>query len=197
VTVTITTQAPAPGEKVSAALFGDAVVTDLINLANALAFTTPIYAYKTGDESVTSSTTPQDDDHLFVPVVSGAVYEISADLWITGRGTSVQSDFKAQFTFPTPATFIWGGAGLNSGLNVGVSTAGAGNFGGFTTTSSPTSTLAFGTPDTNLALVQVKATLDTTAGGSGTVRLQWAQVNSSVTATTLKKLSRLRAQRMI
>lgn len=195
--VTITTQAPAPGERVSAALFGDAVVTDLINLANAQAFDAPLYAYKTGDESVTSSTTEQDDDHLFLSVVSGAVYEIEANLWVTGKGTTTQSDFKARFTFPTPATFNWGGAGLAAGLNGAASTVGTGNWGGFITTTSPTSSLTWGTPDTNFAVVQLKATLDTTAGGSGTLRLQWAQVNSSGTATTLKKLSRLRAQRMV
>src|SRR5207253_11445727 len=51
------------------------------------------YIAKTADETVTSSTTLQNDDHLVLPVVASAVYTFALDLYMT-ESTDFVGDFK-------------------------------------------------------------------------------------------------------
>jgi hypothetical protein len=55
------------------------------------------YVYKTADETVTSSTTLQDDDHLFQALTSGKNYWIELNLLVSRTDTSNSVGFKIAF----------------------------------------------------------------------------------------------------
>jgi hypothetical protein len=197
-TVTITTQAPLPGEKVSASLFGDAVVTDLNALASQLGFITPVFAQKIADESVTSSTTPQNDDHLFCAGVAGAAYEVYVQLSVTGAGSATVGDVSIQFTFPTSGSgqsLALGYTGLTNSVAYGFNTAGSVNNVTFRNTTSPSNGASFGTPSTNFTPIFISG-IWVVGTVAGTLQLQWAQRVSSGTATTARTGSLMRLMRL-
>jgi hypothetical protein len=61
----------------------------------------PIYARKTSDETIISSSTLQNDDDLAWPVAASAVYEFELHM-LASSGTT--PDLKTGFTFPTGMT---------------------------------------------------------------------------------------------
>lgn len=151
---------------------GERVTADLLNEF------APLSAVKSADESVTSSTTLQNDDSLFLSVAANTSYQISVLLVYNG-GTQGSSDLKVGWTAPSGATLVWGIAYRDTG---GAAHIGAGDI---------TLTLAAGTNGTsNNYSVLVTATL-TTGSTAGTLQLQWAQNTSSSTATTVKAGSSL------
>lgn len=131
---------------------------------------------KTADESVTSSTTLQDDDHLTASLESGRTYAVrvfaafgsgafppAATMAFTGTSS------LAQFTAMTVATTTTG---------ISSDTAWGGNV-----------TLGSAAPP----LVAVLTAVITTTS-SGTAKFQWAQSSSSATATTLRRASTMIVQ---
>lgn len=145
----------------------------------------PQQAYKSGDQSVTSSVTLVNDSALVVPVAANAVYEVEAHVYYTG-GTHNASDFKYNFTYPSGATsasvrYL----GLTpAALAVQYGTVILGGAG------------AFGTNGTsNILTVDLWFTLATSLT-AGNLQLQWAQNTSSATATTVKAGSLLKARRI-
>jgi hypothetical protein len=136
--------------------------------------TTDLFVRKTATESVTSSTTLQDDDDLVLAVEADSVYLLDALLFYDG-GTA--GDFKLAFTYPTGATIDYvhtgppttasGGTGntVDNRLIVETDTLGLGAAGAGTT---------LGVHITGVLVV------DSTAGS---LQLQWAQFASSGTAT--------------
>lgn len=74
-----------------------------------LSFLQPLHVRKTSDESVTSSSTLQDDNELSLTVVASATYEVSSLILYTS-GTS--EDFKFDFQGPSGAVFDYA---VNSG----------------------------------------------------------------------------------
>lgn len=145
-----------------------------------------VRASKTGDETVTTSTTLQNDDELTVAVSASTVYEVALRLYVHGNATA---DIKVALTFPSGTVQGWGGLSIVAG-SAGVSTSADVEAHAFTTlVASPTSSLTFGVPDTNGTLIICWATVSIGAT-AGSITLQWAQ-NSSSSTTTINAGSRL------
>ncbi len=159
--------------------------SDVTGLVAALAARpVPLFAYKTADEAVTSSTTMQNDDHLVLAVAASTVYLLEAFLVYDA---STASDLEVQWSTPAGTTGSW-----HPG-NVGAAAA---------SSSSPiislyrnigqSSTLGgIGTGAGNILVSNVRGlvAVSTTAGN---FRLQWAQTTSGATASTIYANSWLR-----
>lgn len=143
----------------------------------------PVDGYKSGDQSVTSSTTLVNDSALVVPVSPVAVYHVEALIYYLGT-THATADIKFNFTFPSGAT----SAGVSY---LGQSTALAVQQGQVALGGA----LTFGTNGTgNVMVAKLEFTLTTSISG-GSLQLQWAQNTSNATATTVKAGSLLTAKR--
>jgi len=136
----------------------------------------PKAAAKTADESVTSSTTMQDDDYLSFAGVAGATYQVTVNLKITAN---VSGGFKWRFVLPA---------------------SGSGRFGTqITSASSDADIDATVGNGITAALTAVNAATLTgyiTFGTAGTAQFQWAQNASFGTATILKRGCNLTAIRI-
>jgi hypothetical protein len=145
-----------------------------------------IFAYKTADESVTSSVVAQDDDHLFFTVVASSIYSLSWSLITDGAAAG---DIQYTFTAPAGATLTWQSCGLNptDATNVASTNWDLPNLAAVATHG----TLAAGTNTringSGLLIV---------AGTAGTLKLRWMQNVSNATATKVKTGSWLSARRM-
>jgi len=140
---------------------------------------------KTADESVTSSTTLQDDDHLTFS--AGANEEWFADLEIDAGAAMNSSGLKIAVTTPAGAT-----------LNVTAFALGeSGNFLKARTTSSG-GALVFSVANfASTSNVVVRMSVWVLNGGTaGSITLQFAQDTSSSSAITLRKGSHMVAHRM-
>lgn len=140
------------------------------------------YIAKTADETVNSSTTLQNDDHLVLPVVANAVYVFALDLYMT-ESTDFVGDFKMSFTCPAGATFDMHGSGAHI-TDLSAGTSSNGEWIGKLATSSAGANLSFGV-GTGLTAVRVYGRLVMSSTG-GNFQLQWAQNASDATGTTLK-----------
>lgn len=142
---------------------------------------------KTATESVTSSTVLQDDDELLFAGVSDAVYAVEVVCFVDG---ATGGDFKATIVGP---------AGASGTVSVQGPQSGATTFDNHTMaeqSSSLGTAPSAGTLGTgNKTRVEVKA-LVILAGTAGDVKLQWAQLASSGTATRLFADSYLIAHRI-
>lgn len=146
-----------------------------------------IVAYKTATETVTSSTTLQADDQLFLPLSTNARYLFDSMLFYEGAA-SPAGDLKLQFTGPAGAVMQWANFGVNSS--------------GLTQYNVVQEALAAGSPravGTNGAGVgmccQPKGIL-TTSSTSGNLALLWAQNASNATGTLVKSGSFIRLVRV-
>lgn len=141
----------------------------------------PIAAVKTANESVTSSTTLQNDDDLFISVAANSTYMVLCIIYCDGASTG---DIKINFTAPAGATLtgvvhglILSAAGANDDQIANIELTGSKSFGlqggaGVQRPLSMQGTLVIG-------------------GTAGTFRLQWAQDTSDVTATRVMAGSHL------
>lgn len=141
-----------------------------------------IFKHKTADESVTSSTTFQDDDHLVLPYAAGTTYILEG--WLPQEGPTA-GDWKMQFTFTggTVTRFDFSSFGLGDGA-----TAAEGNYKGVAqlgATTSPSAGATQGTITSNWTPILLHGLLITS--GAGTLTLQWAQNASNASAVILKK----------
>lgn len=71
-----------------------------------------VFALKTGTESVTSSTTLQNDDQLFLPVAANAKYALEGFIAYTADAAG---DLKRDFTGPSGTTMSYANFGANAG----------------------------------------------------------------------------------
>ena len=137
-----------------------------------------LYAVKTADQSVTSSTVLVNDTALFLSVAASATYWLQGFLLYEG-GTSGSSDIKWTFTMPagatmrysyvyTPPTLSTAAVGTSTAASAGVSTGGTGVL---------ESVMMAGTVVTGVT--------------AGTLQLQWAQNTTSVTSTIMHAQSAL------
>lgn len=127
---------------------------------------------KTSDESVTSSTTLQNDDELKLALESGKSYAINGALFATS--SSATPDIKIAFTTPSGTT-----------MDIGFMAA----FGGslrraelLDTSGAESSRIAIGA--NNTTIIQLMGTLEVGVT-AGDVTLQWAQRTSNGNATTV------------
>lgn len=162
------------GETVTAALM-NAEIRDQMNALIA----DVDYVHKTADESVASSTTLQNDNHLLVSVLANSEYEIIVRIAVNGAASS---DFKMAWTLPAGCT----GQRFSSGPAVSSATSTAD-----TTTRASGLTNSFGTEINygvfstgQLSFVE-EILYVVTSGTAGTVQMRWAQNASSATATTV------------
>lgn len=132
------------------------------------------WARKTALENVISSTTLQNDDHLFVPVQANAVYFMTALIKYDGLDAA---DLKILFRLPTGATLNAQGTALVSGA----------------TSQQDIQTLPiFENASTVWGVLGAGATLFGTVTGvvvvgstAGNVQVEWAQNASAATPTRL------------
>ena len=142
---------------------------------------------KSTTESVTNSTTYQDDNELFLPAVANATYRF--DLLLL-HSSSNAGRFKMQLTAPAGSTVAWGVIGVASSVT---------SSNPVTDVSMPSRTLTdiLGLGGGNLtgttALVHGVLTTSSTAGN---LMLQWAQNTSDAGATQVRAGSSLRMKRI-
>jgi len=144
-----------------------------------------LFVSKTADETITSSTTLQDDDQLTVSVEANTVYEVRF-LLIYEAGTT--GDFKYQWAAPASATFLHADNRLNS----------AATLTGDDTVSVDDITVAItaGGLGTGVSLPIEGKGLLRVLGTAGTFKLRWAQGTSSAGATIVKTDSFIILQRV-
>jgi hypothetical protein len=132
-----------------------------------------VFALKTANESVTSSTTLQNDDQLVLAVAASAKYFMEMFIPYTGAA-SPAGDLKMGFTGPSGATMTWANFGVNSSALTAYNVVGEALAGG----------RAVGTNGATTMCCQPKGYLQTSTT-SGNLQFQWAQNSSSGTATTI------------
>jgi len=138
-------------------------------------------------ETVTSSTTLQNDDELFVSVEANATYQVDLSL-IHSSGTS--GDIKITFDGPSGASMTWGaiGAHINETSSTTVTAV---NMQG----RAITETTEFGGGNLAAMTAYVSGTL-VTSGTAGTLNFQWAQRVSDPAATQVRAGSSLIVRRI-
>lgn len=125
---------------------------------------------KAADESVTSSTTLQDDDVLLIPMGANQTWLIEAVLVLSADDAG---DIKTTFTVPALATGRHMGFGLSDAATGGIGNA-LGNY-----------SATFGTAlNWSFSVVHLWAVV-VNGANAGNVTLQWAQRASHATPTTV------------
>lgn len=131
------------------------------------------FVRKTADESVVSSTTLQNDDHLKLPVVANAVYTLFLMCIFSGGTTG---DIKFDWAVPSGTVLRWsdqtGVSGLHSDVDVYSAPGG-----------------------TTQVAIQIWATV-VTSSTAGNVQFRWAQNASDATATIVRANSYLQLTRV-
>lgn len=140
---------------------------------------------KTADESVTSSITVQDDNHLTMTLNANENYWLDGLLIVDG---ALAGDFRLQFVVPS-GTVRWLSDAGDSAITATLMEIDRNWKAGSLTTIM--GTVASGTS----TVVPVMGIIRTAASG-GTFKLQWAQGTSSATATRVFTDSFLRVTRM-
>lgn len=125
------------------------------------------YARKSADETVTTSTTLQNDDELFVAVNANGIYEFRLFL---DYNSSTTADIKIGWTLPSGATMTYVQNGLDASSTTNL---GAQNLGPLTQASNP----VFG--GTGGDTVAIPLGMLVVGANAGTMQLQWAQSTSS------------------
>lgn len=135
---------------------------------------TSVFARKTSDQSVTSSTTVVNDSELVCPVEAGSVYVVTGSIIAEGATTG---DMKHRWTAPTGATFDWTSYGQGSGASAAIASV---DQNARTLTGSTThGLLGTGSP----VAIRIQGLLVVSTAGS--FQYQWAQNTSDATATTV------------
>jgi len=147
---------------------------------NLLAMMHPI-ARKTADESVTSSTVLQDDDHLSFAI--GANEKWLLEYHILAVNTTTTQDYKIAWSVPTGAVTyrhaIWNTGGVLT-LYFGSDAVGGADI----------LTSNYDATDNDGDYIPIKVAINNGAN-AGTVMLRWAQQTSGATASTFRTNSTL------
>jgi len=141
------------------------------------------YVLKTADESVTSSTALQNDNHLLYTIGATGTYAFDLYLLATSDANAA-GDINIAFTFPTGTLRLWG-PGPDPALASG--TLAQGRFAAGAVTSG-TAWQDFGLSTTSLGF-NIHGLFIATA--TGTLQFQWAQFASNANATTVRAGSHL------
>lgn len=164
---------------------------DLAAMVSAISELRPLVGRKTADETVTSSTTLQNDDHMTVTLVANTVYAVRNVFFIAGDDAA---DLKVNYTVPTGTTGWMGQTALSA--PTGVSTEHDVNMVAFPVSGTAlTFDLSIGIADTNFVLATVDGLMEV-GGSGGAMTTRWAQKTSSGTGTTVKRGSFLMAQKV-
>src|SRR5262245_3251832 len=146
----------------------------------------PISAIKTANESVTSSTTLQNDDHLVIALAANSTYWVNITLIIDG---ATGGDFKADFTGPAGATPLLHVDGHN--LSAAATTDDA-----ITLMETFGDVIHIGTLGVGSHTAVSMRGPVSIAGTAGNMQLRWAQETSSASATRILTGSAMWARRI-
>jgi hypothetical protein len=146
------------------------------------------FVRKTSDETVTSSTTFQDDDHLTLAIGASEIWVIQAHLFYDAATTG---DLKTAFSLPTGATGISGSH--RPEVNI-AATIGSGNWNVQTDFTTPGASIAGGV-GSGTRLYKLDTLVVDNGVNAGNVTLRWAQNSSDGTGTVMRANSCLIAQR--
>ena len=138
---------------------------------------------KPSDESVTSSTVEQADNDLILPLAANEVWHFKFFIVYTGAAAG---DLKIRFTFPTSGDLRL------STIFVDVSDALI--FNDISTTTSPTTSRNFGAAAAYRGFPLEGVFVN--GANAGNLALEWAQVTSNATPTTIKANSTLWAVKL-
>ncbi|MEV4059735.1 hypothetical protein [Nonomuraea dietziae] len=147
-----------------------------------------VHVIKAADESVGTSTTMQDDDHLFAAVEAGTDYWLQAYLIYEGE---IGADLKIGWSAPSGTTFNWMSDSLGSGTT-DTACRGAVSRSLQLLTSQP----GPGTLGAGILAISLPRGVVQVGGTSGTLRFRWAQLVNTVTPTIVKAGSMLRLRRL-
>lgn len=145
------------------------------------------HVVKPSNESIASSTTLQNDDHLLLPVSANTMYFIQGMFIISGAESA---DMLFQWSVPSGATFNW----VSDTLGSGSTTSATGQVS--RTSQGNTNQPAFGLIASLITVVPIKGFLVVGSTG-GVLRAKWCQNSSSGTATIMRAGSYLMARRCI
>lgn len=147
----------------------------------------PDEVVKSTTETVTSSTTFQNDDELFLAGVANAQYHFTL-LLLYSAGTTEK--FKMQFTAPAGATVNWGVH--NAQVNV-TSSGTVPDMSIQSRVLADSQQMGGGNLTGNTAFIEGVFTTSSTAGN---LTLQWAQITSGAPATQVRAGSVLKMKRV-
>ncbi|MCM2427391.1 hypothetical protein [Streptomyces sp. RKAG337] len=144
------------------------------------------YVRKPSDESLASSTTLQNDDHLTLALAAGATYAIEGYVkYSQALGGSASTGIRAGWTTPGGSTMSWAARGTSSPVDP---------TGYETTASAGTATRDMAS---NSAVVMSFSPIgEITTVGAGSLVLRWCQIASNATPTIVRSGSWLRATRL-
>lgn len=145
------------------------------------------HVIKAADESVTSSTTAQNDDHLFLSVAANTDYWV--ELFLRYDADSA-ADLRLGWSVPSGATMEWTSNGLS---NAATGTADQ----LWRRRRDATMEEALGGVGSGTDLIALPEGLLRIGGTGGTLRVKWAQISSSATATRVFQRSMLMISRMV
>ena len=159
-----------------------AVGTSTTQLATTeFVWTSRLTALKTADESVTSSTVLQDDNHLFLSVEASSSYILEMLISFTGDSTG---DMQMQFTGPTGFDYELFGTNTYDG-----SSPAAGVIFPFLMTEAGAKVIQVTNSTTHFIKLHGVVNTSTTAG---TLTFQFAQLSSSATPLVVRQYSYLK-----
>lgn len=163
----------------------DSLQTQVTNLAE-------LSAIKTADESVTSSTVLQNDDHLVLTPALTTDYWVDVGLFAQSNGSII--DLNVAFTFATSgATLSLGTVGPDVSIGAGTPVSTGIWQGSPGDTTSPTATFTFGT-NNGIVFIMIRGVLHM-GSTSGNLQLQFCQAASSATPVILKTDSWMRLRK--
>jgi hypothetical protein len=148
--------------------------------ASLLASVAPLGAVKQSDESVTSSTTPQNDDTLQIAVAANGIYKVECSIKYDAASGG---DLKYQWAVPSGASFDWND---NPRLTAGAAALST----PFAALTASSQSFAPGNGSGSNQWAECKGTL-IVGNTAGTLILQWAQNTSSGTPTRVRSGSAL------
>lgn len=154
----------------------------------------PLFVRKTVTETVTASTTVQNDDQLVLAVAANTTYEFVCQVAYDGNSTA---DIKLGFTFPASATMDYyaSGYGIGVGAQFSLWSFVAGGAAGLGTVS-PSQMQGFSDETaTSLTAIRLYGILQV-GSTAGNLQLQWAQNTSNAVATRVLAGSYLKLERM-
>lgn len=137
------------------------------------------HVVKSADESVTSSTTLQNDNDLLWTIPQAGTYVAEVTLFVTSAANAA-GDINVGWSFPT-GTLHFGIQGND--VTLASSVSGTWSAGSILSATSGTSVHGLGA-STSVVLIRVHAILIATA--SGTLQFMWCQNSSNANATTVK-----------
>lgn len=147
-----------------------------------------LFARKSANQSITNSTTLQDDTHLQFTVAGSAIYRVEGLLIFNGATSG--GGMRIGWSAPPLSSFDWIATGQNTGA-----TATAGSV--ITNAQNLSSNnYGLGTIGTSTNMTAAVRGLLQTGTNGGTFKLQWAQALANATAVTMVQNTNITLQRV-